>query len=103
VVAPALHESPVKFWLSDADDAIDRAQAVRAETVESLSDAGVPAASDTGEGDPADAIEDTLRTFPADQVLVFVHGENDARYREDVDAAELQSRFELPVVVKELS
>ena len=100
VVAPALHDSPLKFWLSDADDAIDRAEAVRAQTIRNLDDANVPAGSDTGEADPMDAIEDTLRSYPAERVVVFLHPDEDSRYREDVDVEELRSRFELPFVVE---
>ena len=29
VIAPALHKSALRFWLSDADEAIARAQTVR--------------------------------------------------------------------------
>jgi hypothetical protein len=103
VVAPALHDSPLKFWLSDADDAIDRAEAARAETLENLDAAAVPAASDTGDADPTDAIEDMLRTYPAERVLVFLHAGQDRRYREGVDADELQSRFGLPFVVERVA
>jgi hypothetical protein len=97
VVAPALQESPLKFWFSDADEAIARADAVRRETVAKLDDAGVPASGDTGESDPFEAIDDALRTFPADRIVVFTHTGEGKRYREDVDAAELQERYGIPV------
>jgi len=97
VVAPALHESALRFWLSDADEAIARADEVRRESLEQLGDAGVSATADTGESDPRDAIEDALKTFPADRILVFTHAGGRQRYREDVDGEELQSRFGIPV------
>jgi hypothetical protein len=97
VVAPALHDSPIKFWVSDADDAIARADEVRRQTLERLGDAGVPASADTGESDPLEAVEDALRTFPADRIVVFAHPEGEQRYREDVDPSELETRFGLPV------
>jgi hypothetical protein len=97
VVAPALQASPMKFWMSDADEAIDRADRVRSETVERLGDEGVPAAGDTGESDPADAIQDALQTFRADRIVVFSHGEEGGRYREDVDPGEIEERFGVPV------
>lgn len=96
VVAPALAENPIKFWLSDADDAIERADRVRAETVRELSEAGVAAGGETGESDPIQAVVDALQTFPAERVVVFTHG-NGERYREDVDEAELGERVGLPV------
>ncbi len=97
VVAPALHESGLRFWLSDADEAIQRADEVRRESVDQLGEAGVSASGDTGEGDIADAIEDALETFPADRVVVFTRADDEQRYREDVDEGELQRRFSIPV------
>ncbi|HTX09447.1 MAG TPA: hypothetical protein VME22_12590 [Solirubrobacteraceae bacterium] len=97
VVAPALQESAVKFWLSDADDAIARAEEVRRESIARLGDAGVSATGDTGESDPETAIEDALKTFDADRIVVFTHQGKDQRYREDVDDRELAERFGRPV------
>jgi hypothetical protein len=97
VVAPALHKSALRFWMSDADSAIARAEEVRAESVENLGEAGVSASGDTGESDPEDAIEDALKTFPADRILLFTHGGGEQRYREDIDAGSLESRFGIPV------
>ncbi|HEY5198471.1 MAG TPA: hypothetical protein VIJ51_15730 [Solirubrobacteraceae bacterium] len=96
VVAPALHSSALRFWISDADKAIARADWVQQETVDKLGDAQVDVTGDTGEGDPADAIEDVLRTFPADRVLVFTRP-GKSLYREDVDPGELERRFKIPV------
>ena len=97
VVAPALHKSALRFWMSDADAAIARAEEVRAESVENLGRAGVSASGDTGESDPEEAIEDALKTFPADRILLFTHGGGEQRYREDLDAGSLESRFGIPV------
>jgi hypothetical protein len=97
VVTPALQSSPIKFWLSDADDAIARAERIERETVERLGRGGVEVQSETGESDPEQAIEDALQTFPADQILVFTHPEEDQRYREDVDVGVLEQRFGVPV------
>lgn len=97
VVAPALQESALRFWMSDADDAIARAEEVRRQTAAQLSDAGVSVAADTGESDPEQAIEDALMTFPADRIVVFEHRDSERRYREDIDAAALQERFGVPV------
>jgi len=97
VVAPALAESAVKFWMSDADDAIARAESVRRESVEQLGEAGVSATGDTGEADPYTAIEDALKTFEAERIVLFTHRGEAQRYREDLDERELADRFGLPV------
>jgi hypothetical protein len=96
VVAPALHSSALRFWISDADEAIARADWVQHETVDNLDDADVQVVGDTGEGDQAKAIADALATFAADRVLVFTRP-GAPRYREKIDAADLQRRFGIPV------
>ena len=97
VVAPALQDSALRFWLSDADEAISRADEVRRRTAAQLGDAGVPVSSDTGESDPEQAIEDALMTFPAERIVLFEHTPDEQRYREELDPEELQQRFGLPV------
>ncbi len=103
VVAPALQRSAVRFWMSDTDEAIEKAQAVGRESREQLESEGVPAKADTGEADPYKAVQDALQTFPADRLLVFSHPEGEQLYREDVDHDELEIRFGLPVDQAELS
>ena len=95
VVSPATHQSKVAFWVSDADEAIAEADAAQEETVERLEEQGVDAAGDTGESEPARAIEDALATFPADRIVVFTHPDPD--YREDEGLAGAEERFGLPV------
>jgi hypothetical protein len=97
IVAPALQDSGVRFWMADVDDAIARAREVEQESVESLGDAGVNASGDTGESDPIQAVQDALQTFPADRILVFTHPGDDKRYREDFEPGALQERFGVPV------
>jgi hypothetical protein len=97
VVAPALQESGIRFWMSDADEAIARAEEVRRQTVERLGQEGVAASGNTGESDPAQAIQDALQTFPAERIVVFTHRGEDQDYREDFEAGEIEERFGLPV------
>ena len=102
VVSPATNQSKVAFWVSDADEAIHEADIAQEETVERLEEAGVDAAGDTGEAEPAVAIQDALATFPADRIVVFSHtGEKD--YREDEGLAEVEERFGVPVTHAEIS
>ena len=96
VVAPALQDSPVKFWVSDADEAIARATDVQRRSVEEAEQAGVSASGDTGESDPMLAIEDALQTFPADRIVLFA-SEEAGHHRGDVSPQDVQERFGLPV------
>jgi len=96
VVAPALHQSGLRFWMSDADEAIAKAEDVQEEAVERLDEEGIDAAGHTGESEPLLAIQDALATFPADRIVVFSHPEGERAFaEEDVEAA--QARFDVPV------
>jgi hypothetical protein len=97
VVAPATNRSPLAFWVSDSDQAIAEAETAQAETVERLEEAGMDAAGDTGESEPAVALRDALATFAADRILVFSHPESDRDYREDEGLAEAEVELGIPV------
>ena len=97
VVSPASSQSKVAFWVSDTDEAIEEAEEAQTETVERLEEEGVDAAGDTGESDPAVAIQDALATFRADRIVIFSHPEGDRDYREDEGLAEAEERFGVPV------
>jgi hypothetical protein len=95
VVSPATNQSRLAFWVSDPDEAIAEADAAQEETVERLEEAGLDAAGDTGESEPAVAIQDALATFAADRILIFSH--EDLDYREDAGLKDAEQRFGVPV------
>jgi len=97
VVSPATNQSKLAFWVSDPDEAIAEAEAAQEETVERLEEAGVDAAGDTGESEPALALQDALATFAADRIVVFSHPDGDRDYREDESLADAETRFGIPV------
>ena len=98
VVSPAVNESPVAFWVSDSDEAIDDADVHRAGRPPTRWRRRAPApAREAGESEPLLALQDALTTFPADRVLVFARGDESARYREDDIAGEAERRFGVPV------
>jgi hypothetical protein len=97
VVSPATNTSKVAFWVSDPDEAIAEAEEAQTETVERLEEEGVDAAGDTGESEPAVAIQDALATFAADRIVVFSHPDGDRDYREDEGLADAEERFGIPV------
>jgi glycine/D-amino acid oxidase-like deaminating enzyme len=97
VVSPAVNESPVAFWVSDADEAIADAESTAEQTAAALRERGTQARARTGESEPLVALQDALATYPADRVLVFVRAEDGARYREDDLLGEAQRRFGVPV------
>ena len=72
VVAPALN-SRLRRWTSDEDGARRRAAARAEAFVERLRSHGVHAEGRVGDGDPVQAIADTLATFPADEIVIAAH------------------------------
>jgi hypothetical protein len=96
VVAPALN-TRVRFWLSDADPAIERADDVQEETVERMDEEGIDAAGDTGESDPLLAIQDALTTFPADEIVLFTRPGGEQNWLEEGLVEEVKERFDKPV------
>jgi hypothetical protein len=102
VVSPATNESKLAFWVSDPDQAIAEADAAKEETVERLEEAGIDAAGDTGESEPALALQDALATFAADRIVIFSHPEGERDYREDEGLAELEQRYGIPVTHAEI-
>ena len=97
VISPATNQSKLAFWVSDPDEAIAEAELAQEETVERLEEEGVDAAGDTGESEPAVAIQDALATFAADRIVVFSHPEQELDYREDAGLADAESRFGIPL------
>jgi hypothetical protein len=102
VISPATNRSKVAFWVSDPDEAIAEAEAAQEETVERLEEAGVDAAGDTGESEPAVALQDALATFPADRIVVFSRPEGQRDYREDKGITEVEVRYSIPVTHAEI-
>jgi hypothetical protein len=96
VVSPALN-SPLRTWTSDEDGARATAQERLDSSLAQLRGAGINARGKVGDGDPLQAIEDALRTFGADEVIVSTHPEGRSNWLERgvVDGA--RARFTVPI------
>jgi hypothetical protein len=73
VVAPALN-TRLRHWLSDEDGAREIARLRLRDSLARLRAAGVRAEGLIGDADPLQAIEDALRLFPADELVLATHG-----------------------------
>jgi hypothetical protein len=82
VVAPALN-SKLRFWVSDPDPAIHRAEDVAKESVDRLEEEGVAAHGETGESDPLLALQDALTTFEAEDIVLVTHPGGEQNWLED--------------------
>jgi GABA permease len=96
VVCPALN-SPLRHWASDEDEARDAAQARLDESLTAMRSAGVVADGEVGDGDPIQAIEDAVRTFRPDELIVSTHPPGRSHWLERGVVEKARERFELPV------
>jgi hypothetical protein len=95
VVAPASKISPLD-WLTNAEDDARADARERAEqTAEAVPTENVEA--HVGDSDPLQAIEDALRTFPADEVIIVTLPDESATWLETGAGAEARRRLALPV------
>jgi hypothetical protein len=96
VVCPALN-SQVRHWASDEDGARAAAQARLDASLEQLRRDGVQADGEVGDGDPLQAIEDALRTFGADEIVISTHPEGRSNWLERNVVGEAKARFDVPI------
>jgi len=64
-------------WLSAEDEARHEAEARLARSAGVLVAAGLPVSGSVGDPDPAQALEDELRGYAADEVVLLSEGDND--------------------------
>jgi hypothetical protein len=96
VVAPALN-SPVRHWASDEDGARAQAQERLDASIARLAEAGVAADGEVGDGDPLQAMEDALRTFGADEIVISTHPEGRSNWLERNVVGAARDRFDVPI------
>jgi GABA permease len=96
VVCPALN-SPLKHWVSDEDEARADAQARLDRSLAAMRSGGVEADGEIGDGDPIQAIEDALRTFRPDELIVSTHPPGRSHWLERGVVDRARERFELPL------
>jgi GABA permease len=96
VVCPALN-SPLRHWVSDEDDARASAQARLDDSLGSMRAAGVDAGGEIGDGDPIQAIEDAVRTFRPDELIVSTHPAGRSHWLERGVVEKARERFDLPL------
>jgi hypothetical protein len=96
VVCPALN-APLRHWVSDEDGARAAAHERLEASLARLAEAGVDARGEVGDGDPLQAIEDALRTFGADEVIISTHPEGRSHWLERGVVSAARERFAVPI------
>ena len=96
VVTPALN-TPLKHWTSDEDGARAAAQERLDASLAKLAQAGVEARGEIGDDDPLQAMEDALRTFGADEIIISTHPEGRSNWLERNVVQKARERFAVPI------
>ena len=96
IVAPAADVSPLQWLASDEDAARGKAEGTASQAADAVAPEAEVAA-EVGDTDPVQAIEDALREFPADELIVVTRRDAEAGWLEKDSAGEAYERFGLPV------
>jgi len=105
VVTPALAASRASHWASDIDEAMELARQRMELSLIAIRELGLKAKGEIGDSDPTVAIEDALRVFPADEILISTHPPERSRWLEHGVVEHARERIDLPVthVIVDLS
>jgi hypothetical protein len=96
VVCPALN-SPLRHWVSDEDGARAAAQERLQRSLARLSEEGIEASGEVGDGEPLQAIEDALRSFGADEIIISTHPVGRSQWLERGVVHGARTRFDVPI------
>ncbi len=96
VVVPALN-SPIRHWTSDEDRARARAESVLDAVLGELRAAGVDANGRVGPDDPLEAIDDVLRVFPANEILLATSSPGERNWSEQRLVERARTAYALPI------
>jgi GABA permease len=97
VIAPALTNSQLEHWASDTDEAATSASERLNASVEAIRKLGVRATGDVGDQDPNVALQDGLRAFAADEVIISTHPRERSRWLEHGVVEKARATVPLPV------
>ncbi len=97
VVTPALAASRADHWASDIDAAIEIARQRMELSLIEIRSLGLKAKGEIGDSDPNMAIEDALRVFAADEILISTHPPERSRWLEHGVVDKARERIELPI------
>jgi hypothetical protein len=96
VVCPALN-SPLRHWASDEDGARAEAERRLAESLGALATEGVEARGEVGDADPVQAMDDALRTFGADEIVISTHPPGRSNWLEKEVIERARERYPVPI------
>jgi GABA permease len=96
VVCPALN-SRLKTFTSDEDPAREAAQARLDVTLARLGSVGIAARGEVGDGDPLVAVDDAVRTFGPNEIVISTHPLGKSNWLERGIVESVRARYDVPV------
>jgi GABA permease len=96
VVCPALN-SRLKTYTSDEDPAREAAQQRLDETLARLAAVGIDAHGEVGDGDPLVAVDDAVRTFGPNEIVISTHPPGRSNWLERGVVDSVRARYDVPV------
>jgi hypothetical protein len=97
VVTPALVGSRASHWASDVDEGIELARQRMELSLIAIDELGLKARGEVGDSDPNMAIEDALRAFPADEIVISTHPPERSRWLEHGVVKRAREQIDLPI------
>lgn len=97
LVSPALVGSRAERWASDIDAGLGRARERMDRSVSALRGIGIEVRAEVGDPDPNMAIEDALRAFPADEIVISTLPPAQSRWLEHEVVERTRREVELPM------
>ncbi len=97
VVTPALTGSRASHWASDIDEGIELARQRMELSLIAIDALGLKAKGEIGDSDPNVAIEDALRVFPADEIVISTHPPHRSRWLENGVVERARNEIDLPI------
>jgi hypothetical protein len=99
VVVPAVEATAFRHTLGDIDEPRQEAQARLGRVLEELRAKGIDAAGEVGDPDPIQAAQDALLKAPADEIVIFQHEQEQARWFEEGLLEKAEAGLEPPLRV----
>ncbi|MET0306065.1 MAG: hypothetical protein ABW196_07535 [Solirubrobacterales bacterium] len=97
IVTPAHSVSRAEHWASDIDEAIELARQRMELSLLAIEGLGLEARGEIGDSDPNVAIEDALRVFPADEIVISTHPPHRSRWLEHGVVERASREIDLPI------
>ena len=96
VVCPALN-SRLRTFTSDEDPAREAAQQRLDDTLARLASVGIDAHGEVGDGDPLVAVDDAMRTFGPNEIVISTHPPGRSNWLERGVVESIRARYDVPV------